>query len=451
MIKNGVDTLFFSPDSRRLASGAFGEVCMWEVASGERQSLWAAQGSVAMAADFRTVAVADNKADVLRLFDPETGKRLHQLVGYRSWGLSDLETALAIINSRDFREERLPVFSADGRRLMTGSLRGPVEQIRSVICLWDVDTGNKLATEFSRLEFAPHGLTISPDGGLLAALRSDLKMCLFSTNSGNVIRMLGETEESMCPTPAFTPDGRLLITATKRSVQFWEVATGGEIARHPAHRDDVRELVVSANGRCLATTSWDHAILIWDLARLATDDRPRGVVLAATEFPALWSDLASPDAKKGRRAVETLIAAPQQAVPMLRERVQPATMPDAKKLVASIADLGSDDFDRRQEAEQELHRLGELATPALQKSLAANPSLEARRRIEGLLKKLKATDLTAEALRGVRVVQVLESIGTQQARAMLQVLAGGAAASRQTQDAKASLRRLGLGTAASTP
>jgi hypothetical protein len=228
-----------------------------------------------------------------------------------------------------------------------------------------------------------------------------------------------------------------------QGIQFWEVATGGEIARQPAHRDDVRELIVSANGRYLATTSWDHAILIWDLAHLATDDRPRGAVLGATELPALWADLASPDAKKGRRAVETLIAAPGQAVPLLRERLKPAMTPDAKKLAALIADLGSDDFDRRLEAEQDLQRLGEIAGPALKKSLAANPPLESQRRIEGLLKKLNAAELSAEALRGVRAVQVLETIGSQEARAMLQVLADGAAAARQTEDAKASLRRLG--------
>ena len=442
LIKTGVDTLFFSADSLRLVSGAFGEVCLWDVVSGGRRGVRAAKGSVTMAPDLRTIAIADNQTDVLRIVEPETGKRLHQLVGYRAKVLSDSETLVAGHYHRDFQREFLPVFSADGRRLMVGALGVIPNQARNVICILDVDSGKKLPAEFSSSQFVPQGLSISPDGQLLAALRTDRKMCLLSTTSGAMVRGLGDADEAVWPAPAFTPDGRLLVTATKGSVLFWEVATGGEIARQPAHRDEVRELIMSANGRCLATTSWDHAILVWDMTRLATDDRPRGAVLAAVEMPVLWTGLADRDAKKGRRAVETLIAAPGQALPFLREHLKPVVSPDAKKFAAMIADLGSDEFERRQQAEQELGDLGELAAPTFQKTLAANPPLETRRRIEGLLKKLNSADLSAEALRALRAVQVLETIDSQEARVLLQTLADGAAASRQTQEAKTTLDRL---------
>ena len=67
-----------------------------------------------------------------------------------------------------------------------------------------------------------------------------------------------------------------------------------------------------------------------------------------------------------------------------------------------------------------------MAAPILQKSLAANPTREARRRIEGLLNKLNSADLSAETLRGVRAVQVLEMLGSHEARKILQALADGA-------------------------
>ena len=68
----------------------------------------------------------------------------------------------------------------------------------------------------------------------------------------------------------FTPDGRLLVTAVGDLVQHWEVATGGELTSRRGHRGQVDLLVMSGNGRSVATVSRDHTILVWDLTRLST-------------------------------------------------------------------------------------------------------------------------------------------------------------------------------------
>jgi hypothetical protein len=49
---------------------------------------------------------------------------------------------------------------------------------------------------------------------------------------------------------------------------------------------------------------------------------------------------------------------------------------------------------------------------------------------------------TPEELRGMRVVEVLEHVGTPDARRLLESLAAGAPGARLTQEAKASLDRL---------
>jgi DNA polymerase-1 len=92
-------------------------------------------------------------------------------------------------------------------------------------------------------------------------------------------------------------------------------------------------------------------------------------------------------------------------------------------------------------ARDELEKLGEPAAPALRQALENKPSLEVRRRIEELLEKAKTP--TGENLRSLRAVQVLEHIGTDEARQVLKKLAEGAAGARLTQEAKASLERLG--------
>ena len=90
------------------------------------------------------------------------------------------------------------------------------------------------------------------------------------TATGEVVRTLGKAEGPMTAPAVFTPDGRLLVTAVHDRVQVWEVATGGELACRPGHRGSVDVLVMSGNGRSVATVSADHTILVWDLTRLST-------------------------------------------------------------------------------------------------------------------------------------------------------------------------------------
>jgi hypothetical protein len=97
---------------------------------------------------------------------------------------------------------------------------------------------------------------------------------------------------------------------------------------------------------------------------------------------------------------------------------------------------------------RELEELGELAEAALRKMLAGKPSLEARRRAEELLEKLRGPLPAGERLRSLRAVEVLEHAGTESARELLTRLASGAPEARLTREAKGALQRL---TAAGPP
>jgi hypothetical protein len=55
-----------------------------------------------------------------------------------------------------------------------------------------------------------------------------------------------------------------------------------------------------------------------------------------------------------------------------------------------IADLDSDNFQKRAKAIEQLELLGRLAEPALEKFLASRPPLDARRRAEAVLEKLNS-------------------------------------------------------------
>jgi hypothetical protein len=85
----------------------------------------------------------------------------------------------------------------------------------------------------------------------------------------------------------------------------------------------------------------------------------------------------------------------------------PATPPDARQLERWISDLDSDLFMTRDQASQELKKLGYAAAPALRKALAGNLSAEARRQIEQLLDGLIGIDLREVKMpAGVAVLEV---------------------------------------------
>jgi hypothetical protein len=79
--------------------------------------------------------------------------------------------------------------------------------------------------------------------------------------------------------------------------------------------------------------------------------------------------------------------------------------------------------------------------PVIDKALAGEQSPEARQRLEELRGKLTATELSGDRLRAYRAVEVLEIIGTPEARDLLQALANGAPGTVLTASAQAALKR----------
>src|SRR5262249_10610047 len=137
------------------------------------------------------------------------------------------------------------------------------------------------------------------------------------------------------------------------------------------------------------------------------------------EMERLWADLASDNEMTVYRTLWTLVIAPRPVLPWLRERLHPVAPAPPEQLTRLIRDLDDETFAVRAKAMKELEELGELAEPALRAALQGKPSLEARRRVEQLLKRLEEQMPTSERLRTLRGIAVLEKIGTPEARELL--------------------------------
>jgi WD40 repeat protein len=430
--------LVFSPDGRLLASASHnGEqsVRLWDQAGGkeirryEIASLpigdggsWAIQSWVGFAENGKVLAACCSDGTLHR-WDVATGK---ELFNQRIRGLPVLPER----HEAAFYFAHDPVFSNDGRVLAFS--------IAGTVYISDVTAGQLL------FQFKKHVndavLALSPDGKTLLC-RAINAIQLREVASG---RELHKIDKSQGFAAAFSADGRVIAVSAgeaEATVRLFDVLTGKELLRLQGHQARISSLAFSRDGTKLASGHWDSTALIWDVSS-ARRSLPRKD-LTPPDLERLWTELRDPDAAKGHAALWTLVAAPDQAVPFLKEHLRPVPRMSGERLRRLIADLDADDFARREEASRDLAKVGIEAEPVLRKALGANPSLEKRRRVQTLLDGLACqTEMTPDAIRQLRAIQVLEQIGTLEARQILAALATGAPAAPATRDAAAAITRL---------
>ncbi len=479
---HGIYAPVLTPDARTVVTLGDGGLTLWDAATGRERGRVGERGSQLGSAhllpDGRTLLCLDEEKS-LRWLDLATrketrqlptGKSPQQVVAVSPDGRTaalrkSADEGVALIDLTTGREVgRLKHeggwpggwcygagFTPDGRTLLTWSGEHAAH-------VWDAQTLKHLrrfsfaeppppapgAPPKPRMPAAPFGgddwrresyaAAASPDGRLIAYGSQRGYLALHDVATGKAVRVVGGLQDGPCVF-AFTPDSRMLAWAgwSEPAVHLLEVATGKERLKLEGHKGRVYSLVFSADGRTLVSGSEDTTALVWDLAGRQE----------AKDLDACWADLADADAAKAFQAMRRLLRSPVEAVAALRKRLAPVPAVDEKRLARLIADLDSDAFADRERATGELEKLGDAAEVSCRAALAAGPSPEKRRRLERLLKPIdaQATDPSPERLRLSRGLEVLERVGTPQARGLLKALAGGAVGAWLTREAKEALTR----------
>lgn len=463
-----IGRIAFSPDGTRVAiAGHSTWISVWDVVTGERKlTIEGKLGSVyglAWSPDGKWIASTDVKNSV-SLWDAVTGKHVKRLAPHsnqirgiafstdsvllasavrgRSPRIWDVRTGKPLDepSKREYATGRAH-FSGDGLFLVWGTGRR--------IIAWDLLAGQ----EAQRIELPRGGrlLAVSPDGRL-GAVASYGSIELWELSSGKFVRRL-DVNLATNSTAFFSPDGRLLAFSGQdknynNRIEIRDTVTGKLELVLPAMAafspDGRRVAYVPVKGDSeLSGSARDHTVVIRELSDAFRKRPAASTQPAQAKLDSLWQTLGGDDAPAAHQAMGALTSDEDAAVKFLAGKLG-GGLDRFKTIRRLVKDLDHEDWNVRENASGELAKAGNDAILELREALRRNPSLEVRNRASKIFKTIDSPKLvlTGERLRRVRVLAVLEWIGTDAAHKLLEKRAVGSPSARIRSLARAAAQRL---------
>jgi WD40 repeat protein len=323
----GVDSLSYSPDGRRIASGSMDNaVRLWEAETGaklltlEGRSSWVR--AVAYSPDGARIAMGSTDRTI-HVWEAGDGREILTLAGHtatvRSVSYSPdgkhlasgaADSSVRVWDAASGRElqvlrghssvVRAVVYDPTGRFIVSGSSDASIK-------VWDARTGEELWTfkghtgEVNSLVYSPDGFTIasgssdrtiklwnvgggvprtfrghasgvvslvySGNGARLVSGSTDGTVKLWDVKSGRELRTLTGYSTHIKSGLAYNPNGAQLAAAMDDyAVALFDAESGGQTRRLRGHTDEVYDIAYSPNGQRLVSASLDGTARVWDLA-----------------------------------------------------------------------------------------------------------------------------------------------------------------------------------------
>jgi hypothetical protein len=327
-----------------------------------------------------------------------------------------------------------------------------VDAMGGGVDLWDMKTGKRIrrvSDSPSKPALYAHDGSLILTGATRAALPSAAggpdtiiqeDTAAVDPLTGSLIREFGSSDRPdgwlhAGYAVALSADGKVFFKTTGvGEVHAFEVATGQFRAAWGGHKGTLFCLAAPAfDVRRLVSGADDTTALVWDVGFASGVLNP----LTPERRLALWGDLTETDAQKAYAAMRVLAADPAGFVTVARERLPPTPPgPTAAELADIFRDLRSAIFSTREAAGTKLDRFGESAVAQVRAQFEKEESPEVRARLLVFLSRHGKTPL-----RTVRAIELLEHLGTPEAKGLLATLAAGGP-SGQTADAARALERL---------
>jgi dipeptidyl aminopeptidase/acylaminoacyl peptidase len=127
--------------------------------------------------------------------------------------------------------------------------------------VWDVPTAKEIAVIHS--EVSVSNPAFSPDGKRIVTA-SENTVRVWDVETAKEIAVIHS--EARVDSPEFSPDGKRVITASGKTARLWDVATAKEVAVLRGHESTVWSAAFSPDGTRIVTASSDWTARVWDVA-----------------------------------------------------------------------------------------------------------------------------------------------------------------------------------------
>jgi WD40 repeat protein len=422
----------FSPDDSRLAASDQGRtVQIWSTRDGreldrfdvpaEHDDLYPEQ--ITFSPDGRRLLI--NAGEIMSLWD-SAGKNWVWHRAEQLWHLNG--------------HARIPIaFSPDGRQLVFSANNHtfPHDDLSTWI---DANTGERQREIAHRRPMdrnhsvAVTAMALAPDGATMAVVLGGRDVQLWDADTGKLVREFHSLESlrSDCRVVRFSPDGRRLATANDSGVVFvWETGSGG-LAHTLANPDSaINDFHFGSDSRTLITSN-HREVMVWTL-------RPVGLAVSTGATDAMWNQLRAREIAVAESARWQLLDNPAETVRLARAKFAPAPPLHELQIKSWIAQLDETSFNDRETATASLREVGRRVVGYLREP-SKNSKPEIQQRLANLLREFAAGP-TATERQQIRVVELIELIGTAEAWALIDEWARGATGAVLTEQAAQALAR----------